>query len=164
MESDNPLLECFSKVEVDSTMDDETFVEICAAYEVLKGTGIMVLSPEKDVALRIRRFSRRGFSAAYMPRFRDVVIPVSESGHFVHEYGHALDFCYGNPSRSVEFLPVIAMYRTMVSEAASYSEYSYDTETECKVPSYLHSNVSVTVPYRVNPPSAELPVDATPKS
>ena len=118
MESDNPLLECFSKVEVDSTVDDETFAEMCVAYEVLKGTGIMVLSPEKDVALRIRRFSRRGFSAAYMPRFRDVVIPVSEPGYFVHEYGHALDFCYGNPSRSVEFLPVIAMYRTMVSEAA----------------------------------------------
>lgn len=159
MESDNPLLECFSKVEVDSTVDDEMFAEICDAYEVLKGTGIMVLSPEKDVALRIRRFSRRGFKAAYMPRFRDVVIPVSEPGYFVHEYGHALDFCYGNPSGSVEFLPVIAMYRTMVSEAAPDG---FDREYYFRPTEVFARSLEVYVVSRVGPCKLQRDVSESP--
>ena len=118
MEANNPFRRCFSKTDFGGDMEEVMFMDMCDCFHMLEDAGIMLLEPSKEVALRVRRFSYRSFVAMYRDSFRDVLIPVSQPGHFVHEYAHALDFCYGRPSGCVGFRRVLVRYREEVIASA----------------------------------------------
>ena len=127
MESDNPFLKAFAKTEFGNSISDELFDTLCRGFSMMISEGLTPTVPGDNLAVRFRTIDKkRKYNAAYIPIFRDVLVPISRPVLFVHEYGHAIDAVLGQISARNEFVDIVKMYGAYIENTPLPGIYSLD--------------------------------------
>lgn len=121
----------FSKVEVDNDVDPGEFHDFEQA--VLEAQKKLPNIPAGTTpAIRVRKLGKHRALGLYVPHVNTICVDVHDSGSFVHEYGHMLDFQSTESSMGDDFAEVIGGYRqalVMDGSAARSAKY-YQVPTE----------------------------------
>ncbi|WP_297589942.1 hypothetical protein [uncultured Mobiluncus sp.] len=121
----------FRKVEVDNDVDPEEFHDFEQA--VLEAQKVLPKIPAGTTpAIRVRKLGKHRALGLYVPHVNTICVDVHDSGSFVHEYGHMLDFQSTESSMGDDFGEVIGGYRQalVVDGSASRSAGYYRVPTE----------------------------------
>ena len=114
----------FRKVEVDTvrlkgfTFDFDEFKELEKIWE--ENYDKFPIS-NKQPELKFRKLGKHHATGLYLSRSNIIAIDVRDTTSFVHEYGHYLDYTYGDPSRTTlslreDFLDVVEAYVDLLSD------------------------------------------------
>lgn len=121
----------FRKVEVDNDVDPKEFHDFEQA--VLEAQKKLPKIPAGTTpAIRVRKLGKHRALGLYVPHVNTICIDVHDSGSFVHEYGHMLDFQSTESSMGDDFAEVIGGYRQalVMDGSASRSAKYYQVPTE----------------------------------
>ncbi|NMW48994.1 hypothetical protein [Mobiluncus curtisii] len=121
----------FRKVEVDNDVAPKEFHDFEQA--VLEAQKKLPKIPAGTTpAVRVRKLGKHKALGLYVPHVNTICVDVHDSGSFVHEYGHMLDFQSTESSMGEDFAEVIGGYRKALtldgSAARSASYYRVPTE------------------------------------
>lgn len=121
----------FRKVEVDNDVDPKEFHDFEQA--VIEAQKKLPKIPAGTTpAIRVRKLGKHRALGLYVPHVNTICVDVHDSGSFVHEYGHMLDFQSTESSMGDDFAEVIGGYRqalVMDGSAARSAKY-YQVPTE----------------------------------
>lgn len=127
MEADNPFLRAFAKTEFSNGVSDVLFDSLSRGFTMMVSEGLTPTVPEDNLAVRFRTIDKnRGYDAAYIHVFRDVLVPITRPDLFAHEYGHAIDAMLGQPSSKRGFTDIRRMYESYVDGTSLLDVYSRD--------------------------------------
>lgn len=121
----------FRKVEVDNDVDPKEFHDFEQA--VLEAQKKLPKIPAGTTpAIRVRKLGKHRALGLYVPHVNTICVDVHDSGSFVHEYGHMLDFQSTESSMGDDFAEVIGGYRQalVMDGSASRSAKYYQVPTE----------------------------------
>lgn len=121
----------FRKVEVDNDVDPGEFHDFEQA--VIEAQKKLPKIPAGTTpAIRVRKLGKHRALGLYVPHVNTICVDVHDSGSFVHEYGHMLDFQSTESSMGDDFAEVIGGYRQalVVDGSASRSAKYYQVPTE----------------------------------
>lgn len=121
----------FRKVEVDNDVDPKEFHDFEQA--VLEAQKVLPKMPAGTTpAIRVRKLGKHRALGLYVPHVNTICVDVHDSGSFVHEYGHMLDFQSAESSMGDDFAEVIGVYRQalVMDGSASRSAKYYQVPTE----------------------------------
>lgn len=121
----------FRKVEVDNDVDPKEFHDFEQA--VIEAQKVLPKIPVGSApAVRVRKLGKHRALGLYVPHVNTICVDVHDSGSFVHEYGHMLDFQSAESSMGDDFAEVIGGYRQAltIDSSASRSAGYYRVPTE----------------------------------
>lgn len=122
----------FAKVEVDNDVDPAEFADFERSLDEVRGK-LPPIPAGREPVLRVRYLGRHRASGVFFPHANTIAVDVRDSGSYVHEYGHYLDFvAKSNASLAPEFREVVGTYRRnlVVPESMSSKKEYYGTPTE----------------------------------
>lgn len=119
----------FGKIEIDNEVDLGEFEDFERA--VLEARRVLPPIPFKcQPDLRVRKLGRHRVTGMYVPRVNTICVDVHDSGSFVHEYGHMLDFQGLESSLGSVFGSVVGGYRRRLRGVPEGKAEYYGTPTE----------------------------------
>lgn len=118
------LLEDFSFVEIDESVDIPKFKKIEKEFSVVKKNLKLKKYLKQIPELRFRRLGQHKASGMYYPDYKCICVDITEPSSFIHELGHHIDLSTGNTSRSMDskFKILAIKYRKELLESVSLSD------------------------------------------
>lgn len=122
----------FRKVEVDNDVAPKEFHDFEQA--VIEAQKVLPKMPAGSApAVRVRKLGKHKALGLYVPHVNTICVDVHDSGSFVHEYGHMLDFQSAESSMGNDFAEVIGGYRrAFVMDGSASRSAKY-----CQVPTEI---------------------------
>lgn len=119
----------FGKIEIDNDVDLSEFTDFEQA--VLEAQKKLPKIPEgREPDLRIRKLGKHRAAGLYVPHVNTICVDVRDSGSFVHEYGHFLDFQGAESSLGSDFGSVTRRYKDLLRGCPEGKEAYYGTPSE----------------------------------
>ena len=100
----------FGYVEYDESVDLAKILEIEKEFVAFKET----FFPSVDAcnnSIRFRKLGNHKAAGLYYPWMRCLCVDINCPSSLIHEFGHLIDFTYGNLSVTNRFYPILAMYK-----------------------------------------------------
>lgn len=104
------LNEYFGYVEYDESVDLGKILEIEKEFKAFKDTYFPNVDTRNN-SIRFRRLGNHKASGLYYPGMHCLCVDINCPSSMIHEFGHLIDYAYGNLSVKSRFYPVIAMYK-----------------------------------------------------
>ena len=99
----------FGFVEFDADTDLEKVEEIAREFQALKETYLPLVDSSAN-AIRFRKLGQHKALGLYYPTIACLCVDIHSPSSLVHEYGHLIDYCYGNLSSQYAFAKIRDMY------------------------------------------------------
>ena len=108
--------EYFGYVEYDEDVDLQKVKVIEEQFVAFKETYFPFIDAT-DNAIRFRRLGNHKASGLYYPNAACLCVDIHTPSSLIHEFGHLIDFCYGNLSTKSEFLSLSREYERLLEKA-----------------------------------------------
>lgn len=105
----------FGYVEYDEDVDLEAVKVIEDEFLAFKETHFSFIDASKN-SLRFRRLGNHKALGLYYPSVKCLCVDIHSPSSFVHEFGHLIDYCYGNLSIKTEFTDIRFLYKSRLLE------------------------------------------------
>lgn len=119
----------FGFVEFDEETDLAEVEEVAKEFQALKDTYLRGVNSKENV-IRFRKLGHHKASGLYYPGFACLCVDIRSPKSLAHEYGHLIDYTYGNLSITASFMKVREAYE---EEFNSYLEDLPEDSSMAKV-------------------------------
>jgi len=113
--------EYFGYVEYDEDVDLAKVKVIEEQFVAFKETYFPFIDATKN-AIRFRRLGNHKASGLYYPNAACLCVDIHTPSSLIHEFGHLIDYCYGNLSTNSEFLSISKEYERHLEKAMRENE------------------------------------------
>lgn len=100
----------FGYVEYDESVDLTKILEIEKEFVAFKETYFPSVDASNN-SIRFRKLGNHKAAGLYYPWIRCLCVDINCPSSLIHEFGHLIDFTYGNLSVTSRFYPILAMYK-----------------------------------------------------
>lgn len=111
----------FGFVEFDIDTDLNKVEEIAKEFKAVKETYFPSVD-SKENAIRFRKLGQHKALGLYYPSLACLCVDIHSPSSLIHEYGHLIDYCYGNLSDKAEFCTVRKLYIEQLDKALETDE------------------------------------------
>lgn len=111
----------FGFVEFDIDTDLNKVEEIAKEFQAVKETYFPSVD-SKENAIRFRKLGQHKALGLYYPSLACLCVDIHSPSSLIHEYGHLIDYCYGNLSDKAEFCTVSKLYIEQLDKALETDE------------------------------------------
>lgn len=112
----------FGFVEFDIDTDLNKVEEIAKEFKAVKETYFPTIN-SKTNAIRFRKLGQHKALGLYYPSLACLCVDIHSPSSLIHEYGHLIDYSYGNLSDKADFIPVRKLYVAQLDEALESDEH-----------------------------------------
>jgi len=113
--------EYFGYVEYDEDVDLTKIKIIEEQFVAFKETYFPFINATQN-AIRFRRLGNHKASGLYYPVVSCLCVDIHSPSSLIHEFGHLIDYCYGNLSTNEDFLPLAEDYKCLLNKAMKEDE------------------------------------------
>lgn len=111
----------FGFVEFDIDTDLNKAEEIAREFKAVKETYFPAIDSKAN-AIRFRKLGQHKALGLYYPSLACLCVDIHSPSSLIHEYGHLIDYGYGNLSDKADFIPVRKLYVAQLDEALESDE------------------------------------------
>lgn len=131
----------FGYVEFDASCDLDKVEEITREFIAVKQKFLDFVDSSKN-AIRFRLLGNHKATGLYYPHVKCLCVDVRSPSSLIHEYGHLIDYEYGNLSHRFDFMQVRDYYKAYLEELAHSSNAIADK---------LNGNTKYNLSYYLEP-------------
>jgi len=131
----------FGYVEFDEKVDLDKVRTIEEEFVAFKETYLPNID-STDNSIRFRRLGNHRAAGLYYPGYKALCVDIHSPSSLIHEYGHLIDYCYGNLSFNSDFYQIKRLYEEHI-----HTCMVNDTEFSSRMKSKSKYNLS----YFLNP-------------
>lgn len=113
--------EYFGYVEYDEDVDLSKIKVIEEQFVAFKETYFPFIDATQN-AIRFRRLGNHKALGLYYPVVACLCVDIHSPSSLIHEFGHLIDYCYGNLSTKEDFLPLSEEYKRLLIKAMEEDE------------------------------------------
>ena len=111
----------FGFVEFDVDTDLEKVEEIAREFKAVKETYFPSVDSKAN-AIRFRKLGQHKALGLYYPSLACLCVDIHSPSSLIHEYGHLIDYCYGNLSEQADYKEVRELYINELDKALEKDE------------------------------------------
>jgi hypothetical protein len=111
----------FYYVELDQDCDAKNVEEIAMEFKTFHDTYFPNLTTD-NTSIRFRKLGNHKAAGLFYPSVNCICVDLSYPSSLVHEYGHCIDYNFGNLSNSTEFSKVLDRYSELLKGNAATKE------------------------------------------
>lgn len=112
---------CFGYVEYDEEVDLEKVAQVANEFLAIKKSYLPGIDSTEN-SIRFRKLGNHKASGLYYPSVKCLCVDFRHPSSFMHEYGHLIDYCYGNLCMRAEFTKIKSEYERLLRKAMNEDE------------------------------------------